>query len=141
MKIDKWYSIGDVNAECGGLYVKHTAYGDDYVEAVECIAESEVGGRDNVFLINDGTIYLSDSFDTRKSALSCVGYETYGPYPLLELVYAMFAYGGIERDIEELIQIGKHETVDGYGQCFGEHVTHKPANLNLMKYIESEYLL
>ena len=102
--MSKWNYIGDVNVENGGYWWRQERPDDDFVEAVEVVPESDMGGPDNVFMIFMGSIYLGNE-DTLKRAAACCGLEG-KTLTLAEKVDAVKSYAGMDVDGQHDIQIG-----------------------------------
>lgn len=105
---NEWQYIGDVNLENGGLFWREDGSAD-YVLAVQVTPASDLGGPENMFHIETGSIYLPEDEAKRKSALDTIGVEL-GKETRQELVIAFNAYHGIDRDAwngETWIRIGK----------------------------------
>lgn len=104
----KWNYNGDIGLEYGGFYWREDG-ADDYVLAVRVTPCSDAGGPDNLFHIESGSIYIGTDPKRRASALDCIG-QTPDDSTREDVVYALMAYGGIERDWEQVIRIGKDES-------------------------------
>lgn len=138
-----WTYSGDISLEHGGTFWKWD--GDpDYVEAVRVTPCSDVGGPDNLFCIETGSIYFpSDDVKTRNAMLDTIGWydhAAYGPYPLWAIVEAAQAYGGIERDQEHIVRIGAVDqfwTGHGWNPKPDEIL---PGNARLDNYVFREHL-
>jgi hypothetical protein len=101
----KWQYRGDVDLREGGLFWKEDD-ADDYVLAVEVIPCSAAGGPDNLFWINEGSIYITP--ERAKSALE--GYGTaYADATRADIVEAIMSHYGMESDIETKLRIGPRE--------------------------------
>lgn len=75
-----WRWQGDDPSEQSGLWWQEDGEGLDYVNAVRIVACSDAGGPGNLYVVEEGTLYLKDA----KSVLSVIGverghYATYRP--------------------------------------------------------------
>jgi hypothetical protein len=124
----EWIYTGDINLECGGTFFRKTESDPfpecDYVEAVRVTPVADIGGADNRFIIESGSVYMPR--DRYASVLDCLGYrldgrelvDYAGERESLDtergqrmLVDAFLAYSGMDRDTlngETLLQIGAH---------------------------------
>ena len=112
----KWNFNGDVNLEYGGFFWREDG-ADDYVLAVRVTPCVDAGGPDNLFHIEQGSIYMPTDPAKRKSALACCGYEMETATRSM-MVDAFMAYGGIERDSmngEQVVQIGQKQELEREG--------------------------
>lgn len=165
----RWEYTGDMNLEYGGLYwrpgTRDTFPEMDYVEAVEVLPVSDMGGPDNVYIITTGSIYLGE--DNRDSALSCCGYSWAedenglgyvldtmgGAYPvnrrmgLTMLVDAYKAYHGMDADAmngETVIRIGSEvdpDDISNGGDAWEGRVSRVyRANRKLERIVREEFL-
>ena len=101
----QWQYRGDVDLREGGLFWREDG-ADDYVLAVEVIPCSAAGGPDNLFWIEEGSIYITP--ERAKQALAGV----YGPDhepTRADIVEAIMSHYGMERDVETTLQIGKRQ--------------------------------
>lgn len=104
----EWQYFGDINLGQGGLFWCEDG-SEDYVLTVRVTPASDMGGPDNVFLIESGSVYLPEDDAKRKDALDAIGVEP-GEATRRDLVVAFVAYHGIERDAmngETWIRMGK----------------------------------
>jgi hypothetical protein len=107
----RWNYNGDINLEHGGLFWREDG-ADDYVLAVRVTPCSEAGGPNNLFHIEQGSVYLPNDSAKRNQALNVIG-QTLENATRRDLVESFVAYHGIDRDCrngEQVIQIGKPET-------------------------------
>jgi len=65
----RWNYNGDINLRHGGYFWREDD-ADNYVLAVDVIPLSDVGGADNQFWIEEGSIYLPPELTRRRNALS-----------------------------------------------------------------------
>jgi hypothetical protein len=132
-----WKYSGDMDLECGGFYWKDE--GDsDFVIAVDIIPCSDAGGPDNLFYVEKGTIYFHP--DKYAEYLSTIGMEV-EEATRDDLINAAKAYGGIERDSETVIRIGKDQSEDvRAGGWNPEPDTILRSDASLRKYVEREFL-
>ena len=86
-----WVYSGDMNLECGGMFYKYE--GGDYCEAVRVIPASDMGGPDNLFRIETGTIYFNPEI-FNLAVLS----DLIGPPELLQVVSCFESYSGMDLD-------------------------------------------
>lgn len=131
-----WNYCGDVDIWHGGFYWQESGY-DDHVYAVEIIPESHIGGRDNVALVQWGSIFIGDDIARHKSALDGCGYP-YETATRVQLVESMFAYAGLDDSDTRLIQIGK-DPEDMPRDSFGDIDILLHGNTRLKQYVESNY--
>jgi hypothetical protein len=118
MKKHKWNFNGDINLEYGGFFWREDG-ADDYVRAVRITPCSDAGGPDNLFHVEQGSIYMPLDAAKRKSALSVCGYENEANPSRSMLVDSFMAYHGIDRDSmngEQVVRIGKAQELarDGW---------------------------
>jgi hypothetical protein len=140
----RWKYCGDINLEHGGFYWKEDG-ASDYVLAVRVTPCSDAGGPDNMFWIEDGSIYLSDDPAQHKQALAYCGYDSQ-PKPLTkvqrraQLVESMLAYAGMDHDPSTIVSVGKPEP----GRCEWNDKTVPDvvlrANASLANYVRKNYL-
>ncbi len=101
----KWQYRGDRDLCEGGFFWKEDD-ADDYVLAVEVIPCSAAGGPDNLFWINEGSIYITP--ERAKQAME--GYYEPDSEPTRgDIVEAIMSHYGMERDAETVLRIGKPE--------------------------------
>ncbi|QIV65815.1 hypothetical protein Cp1R7AA1_025 [Mesorhizobium phage Cp1R7A-A1] len=148
----KWNYSGDINREYGGFYWREDG-ADDYVRAVRITPCSDAGGPDNLYSIEQGSIYIPADHAKRLSAISMFGYtmdangvvtDTTGTVATPEqarmyIVEAMLAYHGIESDSDTILQIGRAQENNPGGWSPEADIV-KPHNLNLQRFVEREYL-
>lgn len=132
-----WKYSGDLNLECGGFYWKDE--GDvDFVMAVEITPCSDAGGPDNLFYVEEGSIYFHP--DKYTDYLSTIGMEE-AEATRDDLIYAAKAYGGIQCDCDTVIRIGKDQSEDvrsGGWNPTPDVILRSDARLR--KYVEREFL-
>lgn len=141
MSKTEWNYSGDVNLEYGGMFWKWDG-GPDYVLAVEIVPYSDMGGPNNVFIVENGSIYLPLDVDARNDALDTIGYSA-RPAPLWALVDAFRAYHGIDRDAwrgGETVQIGKTDPFWDKRGPEPEPDKILRSNASLAKYVARKYL-
>lgn len=136
-----WNYNGDINLTCGGFYWREDG-ADDYVLVVRVTPCSDGGGPDNLYLIEQGSLYLPSDPAKRQSALSCIGYGDKPEVTRSMLVDAFMAYGGIDRDTyngEHVVRIGKPEeaTIGGWNPTPDKVLR---ANASLERYVRKQYL-
>jgi hypothetical protein len=139
----EWQYSGDMHREEGGLYWREDG-SDDYVRAVRITPCSDAGGPDNLFVIEQGSIYLPEDETRRNSALATIGwFDESDPDPAHYrrcLVDAFLAYHGMENDVWNgsiVLRIGRAQESRGWSP---EADIVKPHNLNLQRFVEGEYL-
>ena len=149
----EWNYNGDMNIKNGGFFWREDG-SDDYVLAVRVTPCADAGGPDNLFVVECGSIYLPREIDQQRAAFECCGWTlsddgTLTDYAggvfksdaLRELeVDARMAYAGMERDRDIVIRIGRDESTDGRSGWNPSPDIVKPANLNLRRFIENNYL-
>lgn len=133
--MSKWNYVGDVNVENGGYWWRQQRPDDNFVEVVDVIPESDMGGPDNVFLIFVGSVYFGN-IKTMESALKCIDIKDKIP-TLAEKVYAMKAYAGMDTDYQDVIRIGPP---DPYGNETTQTPKQVSGNWKLSNYIKHFYL-
>lgn len=69
-----WKYDGDINIEHGGHFVCTDTWEWDYVEVVRCEPASNMGGPDNVFLIEVLTVNIPAG-EVLERALDTIGYD------------------------------------------------------------------
>lgn len=135
----KWNYLGDINLEHGGFFWREDG-AEDYVLAVVVTPCSDAGGADNLFHIEEGSIYIPSDPKRLQSALDVIG------VPLADanrrdIVEALRAYGGIERDNENVVRIGPEEEQWSRGGGWNpEPDTILRGNAKLANYVRREYL-
>lgn len=135
---NKWVYVGDVNLEHGGFFWKHERPNDDYVEIVEIIPDSDMGGADNVFHVYVGSLYLDVSLDEMKAAFKCVGDATQQDFP--ELVYALKAYMGFDVSEMHSIRIGKIDPITNDATVPEIDIWQIRGNTKLKNYVKNNFL-
>jgi hypothetical protein len=137
----KWNYCGDKDIREGGFYWREDG-ADDYVLAVRVTPCSAAGGPDNLFYVEEGSIYL----DAAKAAdvLSVIG-MTPVEASRADWVYAALAYAGIERDGEAVVRIGKDERASDPWRYSDSGWNPEPTvilrgNASLRRYIERDWL-
>jgi len=133
----KWNYNGDMNLENGGYFWRMNNPDDDYADIVDVVSESEMGGPDNIFLIEVGTVYFNPK--TRKSALDCCGYADDETLTTSLLIDAYKAYGGVEGDYSVVIQIGKDDPHRPRDSNFPD-IEQIQGNWKLENYVKREFL-
>lgn len=137
----RWNYCGDMNLECGGFYWQESGYDDD-VYCVEVIPASEMGGPDNLFLIQyDASIYLGNP-DTINRALECCGWvEDSAKATRAQIVEAVRAYQGADDRSIDWVAIGKVEESGTYcGFSMPEIDVQLRGNASLARFVRREYL-
>lgn len=133
----KWNYNGDVNLKCGGYFWRVNNPTDDFAEIVDVVPESDMGGPDNVFLIEIGSIYFNP--ETRADALKCCGYADDETLTTGMLVDAYKAYSGVEGDYSMTIQIGKDDPFRSRDSHFPDVYVIR-GNWKLKNYVKREFL-
>lgn len=108
VQVPGWSYIGDINLECGGMFYKYDD-GFDYCEAVRIVPASDMGGPDNLFRIETGTIY----FDPEIFNLAVLS-DLIGPPELRQVVSGFESYSGMDLAIFSGVTnlaIGKPEKI------------------------------
>ena len=132
----RWKYNGDMNLEHGGFFYQESGFAD-HVYCVDVIPASDMGGPDNVFIIEKGSIYIADDKEKQARALDCIGKKP-EEASRFDLIYAMKAYAGIERDLSETIRIGK---ADPYGpEWHGEIDSEYRGNRKIENIIREQWL-
>lgn len=142
MPAHKWNYNGDINLRYGGFWWKEDD-ADDYVLAVRVTPCSDAGGPDNLYHIEQGSIYMPIDAAKRHSALQACGYEKEETPSRSMLVDAFIAYHGIERDAfngETVIQIGKHKEDTKREGWSPEPDVILRGNASLERYIRENFL-
>ena len=156
-----WNYTGDVNIEHGGVFFQ--SLDDDSIRAVAITPCSSAGGPDNLFLIEDGFIYVGDA-ERIASALTVCGYtldvvpdiegETYrintgdGTFPvssvagLCLLVDAFMGSSGVEASRAEIVvRIGKVDTDFWDGRGWNPKPDYVlPGNAKLENFVRKNFL-
>lgn len=145
----KWNYNGDINLRYGGFWWKEDD-ADDYVLAVRVTPCSDGGGPDNLYLVEQGSIYMPLDPAKRHSALQGCGYENEETPSRSMLVDAFMAsnrpsmaYWGIERDTyngETVIQIGKHKKDTSRDGWSPEPDVILRGNASLERYVRANFL-
>jgi hypothetical protein len=134
----KWNYNGDVSLSYGGYFWREDG-ADDYVLVVRVQPCSDAGGPDNLFWIEQGSLYLPDDADKRRCALAACGWDKEESPCRAMLVDAFIAYGGIDRDRTVVVRFGPAQPA---GREFG---TMEPdvilrANASLKNYVKNNFL-
>lgn len=154
----RWNYSGDINLEHGGLFWREPEEGfTDYVEAVEVIPVSDMGGPDNEWLILRGSIYMprekygwaleTCGYKLAASGKSLLAYAS-DPIPvaskqgLAVLVNAFRAYYGIDEPSKYGVRIGKTEPQNnwrgGYDAMGIDYELR--GNSSLLRFVRREFL-
>jgi hypothetical protein len=107
----RWHYSGDINLEHGGYFWKEDG-ADDYVLAVRVTPCNDAGGLDNMYWVEQGSIYLPNDSEKRKRALDCCGWINTDKPSRAMLIDAFLAYQGMEPDCvagTTIVSIGKPE--------------------------------
>lgn len=138
----RWNYCGDINLRYGGFFWQESGYAD-HVYCVDVIPCSDMGGPDNLFIIEKGSIYLPlEDAERVKSALDVIG-MTSDEAKRFDLIYAFKAYGGQDVDCRETVQIGKRDEFYDYdrgGFDMPEIDRQLRANAKLKNYVRREFL-
>lgn len=163
----RWQYSGDINIEHGGLYWRLPTTDNfpeaDYVEAVEVIPCSDMGGPSCQFLIQVGSIYIDRA--TYATALACCGYEAFqharrgAPWRIASgragqadsvrmdsvqgacmLVDAFRAYRGLDDPTTHRVQIGKPDAYLDDLDDIPEPDIQLRGNTDLRRYVRREFL-
>lgn len=111
--------MGDVGIRHGGYYWHMESADSDYADIVEVIPASDMGGPDNLFYIESGTVYLpGDERETR--ALESCGFpdaegDSIEPW---QRVDAMASYWGLDSRRTHIVQIGRDDPYSMGGAGF-----------------------
>lgn len=134
-----WVYDGDVNLENGGYFwAVENPLCDDFASVVEVIAESDIGGRRNVFLVKTGSLYMPDDDTDLPSALACCGIDPSEPLSMGDRVRALLAYRGFDSDSTELVQFGTvADWESSREEGFGDVDSVLRSNASLSKYVRS----
>jgi hypothetical protein len=97
-----WNYCGDISLEYGGYFYKASEWG--YADVIEVLPCSDAGCQDNAWWVSQGSVTLEVSDETLNSALSFIGFS--GEVTDNVRVEALVAYCGIERDCQDVVQIG-----------------------------------
>lgn len=121
----KWHYSGDINIEHGGVFytLENLKYG--FFDAVSVQPCSDAGAQGNAWWITCGSVYVPTDNDKMLSALASVldsnKRESESLHWLLTdecyahiLFQACFSYSGIEKDFDEVVQIGPKEDCRDY---------------------------
>lgn len=146
----EWKYYGDMNIEYGGMFVLDEG-DDDFVRAVEVIPCSDAGGPDNLFVVEEGSIYMPTDTAKRNNAISCIGCKILDdgtmndngtivqpddPAFRLNLIMGFRAYHGMDRDRDHVVQMGKRS--EDFGRGWSPEPTAKiRANGNLYRWVEN----
>lgn len=138
----RWRYNGDINLQYGGFWWKEDG-AEDYVLAVRVTPCSDAGGPDNLYCIEQGSIYMPTDPAKRHSALQVCGYENEEKPSRDMLVDAFIAYGGIEHSAmngETVVQIGKRKDTCGNGGWSPEPDVILRGNASLERYVRANFL-
>ena len=131
VNVPGWNYVGDVNLECGGLFFKYEDF--DYCKVVRIVPASDMGGPDNLFRIETGSIYFNPrTFDS----VVLQGLELIGPPELSVIVSGFESYSGMDLDAYSGVvnlSIGKPEKICARGGEYNptpDIVTHANAKLH-----------
>lgn len=137
----RWKYSGDVDLRQGGFFWREDD-AEDYVLAVRVTPCSDADGPDNVFHIEDGSIYMPTDPARRKCALYCIGGDL-ATATRDEIVYAFMAYGGLDGRSQRVVRIGPPDPFwndrrgGGWNPAPDEILR---GNCSLERYVRSEYL-
>ncbi len=135
----KWNYNGDLNLCYGGFFWREDG-ADDYVRVVRVTPCSDAGGPDNLFVVEQGSIYMPTDAESRRRALQVCGYENESNPSRHMLVDSFMAYGGVERDCmngETVVRFGPAIPSDGWNPAPD---VIKRANGNLKNYVRDNFL-
>lgn len=134
----RWNYCGDINLECGGFFWQESGYAD-YVYAVSVTPCSEAGGPDNKFLIEVGSIFISEDDKRINSALDCIGMMREDA-TRADIVYAVNAYAGLDGPNQYVVQIGKDDENE-YNNGWNPDTDYVlRGNTKLKNYVKREFL-
>ena len=141
----EWIYRGDVNIECGGMFVLDEG-DDDSVQVVEVTPCSDAGGPDNLFWIEKGSVYMPLDEKRREQALNSIGWFDEGnddPAHKREcLIDGFKAYHGIDADTRVVVQVGKRDPFYDYdrgGFSMPEVDYQLRANAKLVNFVKREF--
>lgn len=155
-----WNYSGDVNLRCGGLFYRlpdgETWDSADYADSVEVTDISgAVGGPDNEFLIESGSIYLGADLvakalctigATLETRDGVAGINDNGDWQPMDSkgaffakVYAVKAYAGQDGATPQIVRIGKDEREDS-SPSLGDVDTVLHGNAKLSNFVQDEFL-
>ncbi len=164
--LNKWNYSGDGNLEHGGFYWRQDNAKDNWAYCVEVVGSSAFGGPDNIYLVQDGIIYIPDDDKGLQDCLDVCGYKLVeymrqdragvqsivkkihdgagGVFPLDSehgkdlLIDAVKASKGVETDKHDVVQVGQLAP-DADDYAF-EPTVIIHGNNDLRNYIERTYL-
>lgn len=134
----KWNFDGDVNLTEGGYFWRHNNPSDDWVDIVDVVPESLIGGADNVFIIFVGSLYISpenlkiafesfDATDEEKKTLQCK-------------VMALIGYYGYDTDMTHYIRIGGVDPLSDETMVSEDELEVIRGNWKLKNYVKKHFL-
>jgi hypothetical protein len=134
----QWHYCGDISLAYGGYFWREDG-ADDYVLVVRVTPCSDAGGPDNLFWIEEGSLYIPDNRpDELKSALDCCGYKEEKPSRAV-VVESLIAYRGFDHDPATVVRFGPAQPA---GHEFGsiEPDVILRANASLKNYVKKNFL-
>lgn len=133
----KWNYCGDISLAYGGYYWREDG-ADDYVLCVRVQPCSDAGGPDNMFWIEQGSLYIPDKPDELKRALDCCGYSDDKPSRSM-IVDALIAYRGFDHDPATVVRFGPAQPANREFESMTPDVILR-ANASLKNYVKNNYL-
>lgn len=157
----KWFYTGDMNIECGGMFVFDDGpdLSPDYLRIVSVTPASDGGGMDNRFLIERGNVYMpNDDLKRMRSTADTCGYklddnknlidgldsvhEFQSPTWRLLMLDAWNAYHGIDSPDSWVVQVGTEKPDPNRRAEFldnqePDYILRR--NVNLKRWIEREF--
>ena len=137
----KWNYCGDISLAYGGYYWREDG-ADDYVLCVRVQPCSDAGGPDNMFWIEQGSIYMPVDSDKQNRALQVIGMENETNPSRAALVDAFLAYGNFDRDCRDgsrVVRFGPAQPANRAFESMTPDVILR-ANASLKNYVKNNYL-
>lgn len=144
---NEWTNFGDMSPEHGQTWILD-ANADDTQDYAECVkiwcVDSALGGPDNVYIIERGSIYMPlDDADKLASALDVIDCAP-SLATWVDKALAFDAYYGMDRDVNgfDIVAVGKVTDEDGLDAMpHGWDVeTTLHGNASIGKYLRDNYL-
>jgi hypothetical protein len=137
----EWNYCGDISLAYGGYFWREDG-SDDYVLCVHVQPCSDADGPDNLFWIEQGSIYMPEDADKRRRALEVCGWGKEEKPSRAMLVEAFLAYGSFDLDCMNGRRVVRFGPAQPARREFGdiEPDVILRANANLEKYVKNNFL-
>lgn len=133
----RWKYCGDRSIYYGGYYWRNDGY-SDYALCVDVIDGEDLGLPSNEYVIEDGSIYISDDTARINSALDVCG-TAHDTATRADIVYAVKATWGIDGANRRVLRVGPSQRDPRKSYPFAVDVAIR-ANASLRGYVRRTYL-